>query len=76
MFTNRQKTIAEIKKLKKFLKIKKKKIIKLRKFKNVYRKNFEKIDVKIKALIIDKQNLKKIVENYDKRLRKTLTKTF
>ena len=75
LFTNRQKAIVEIKKLKKSLKIKKKKIIKFRKFKNVHRKNFEKIDVKVKALTINKQNLKKIVESYNKRLRKTLTKT-
>ena len=65
-----------MKKLKKFIKIKKNEMIKLRRFKNVHRKNFEKIDVKIKTLTIDNQNLKKIVENYEKRLRKTMTKTF
>ena len=51
-------------------------MIKFRKFRNVYRKNFKKIDVKIKILTIDKQILKKIVENYEKRFQKTLIRTF
>ena len=60
---------ARITKLKNFITIKKSEIAKLRKAKNVHKNNFEKINVKIKILIIDKQILKKIIQNFERKFR-------
>ena len=51
------------------MKIKKNEIAKLRKTKNAHKKNFENIDVKIRILIINKQILKKIIQNFERKLR-------
>ena len=65
----RRVTIARTIELKIFLKTKKEKISKFQKSRNAHRKNFEKIDVKIKIFFIDKKTMKKIIENFERRIR-------
>ena len=65
----KQNVNVRITKFESFITIKKSEIAKLRKTKNVHKNNFEKINVKIKILIIDKQILKKIIQNFERKLR-------
>ena len=68
-FKKRQKSIKQIIESKSFIRFKKKKVIKFRKSKNAHRKNFETMNVRNKSLLIDKQIMKKMIENLKRRLR-------
>ena len=58
------------------IRFKKKKIAKLWKSKNAHRKNFEKINVKNKSLLMNKQIIKKVIKNLKRRLRDAKTYAF
>ena len=62
LFKKRQKFLNRENKLKIFLKIKTNEMNKFRRFRNAHKKNFEKINVKIKSLIINKKNMQKIIK--------------
>ena len=61
-----QQTLTKIKKLKSSMLIKNEKMKKLRKSRNVHRENFEKINVKIKFLVINKKIMQKTIKNLKK----------
>ena len=68
LFKKHQHKTTQTVELKKILKFKKKKIAKFRRFRNAYRDNFDKINVKTKSLMFDKKTMQKTIENLKKRL--------
>ena len=69
LFKKQTKMLKQIKNFEKTIKTKK--IAKICRFRNVYKNNFEKINVKIKSLIINKKTLKKIIDELKKRFKHT-----
>ena len=65
----RDQFIKRFKNFEKAIKIKEKKIAKIRRVRNAHKNNFEKINVKIKLLIINKKTIKKIIVELKKKLK-------
>ena len=72
MFKKQQNATTQINELKKLFKTKKK-VKKLQKFRNVYKKNFEKANVKIIFLFINKKNIKKNNRKFRTQIKKRKT---
>ena len=68
LFKKYQHKTTQTNELKKILKFKKKKIAKFRKFRNAHRDNFDKINVKIKSLMLDKKNDAKNNREFEKKI--------
>ena len=71
IFKKKRNATTRMNKLKKLIRIREEKITKLRRSRNAHRENFEKVDAKIKSLLIDKKNMKKTIERFEHRLKNT-----
>ena len=71
LFKEEREVAAQLAESNKLREVEKKKMTKLRRFKNAHRDNFEKVDVRARSLLIDKQTMQKTIEEFERRLRNT-----
>lgn len=64
-----QEATAQVGGLESLIKAKEEEVAKLRRARNAHRDNFEKVEARARALIIDKQTLEKTIEGFERRLK-------
>ena len=68
-FKKRQKSLNRENESTRLLKVRENEVDKLRRSRNAHRENFEKVDVKIRSLIMNKKNMQKIIEELKRKLK-------